>query len=310
MTENTVTNAASSVKGIMYAALSSSTFGLAPFFTLSLLAAGFSSFEVLAYRWGIASLALCLFGIMMGETFRISKKDIGTVLVLSLFRAATSFSLVIAYQHIASGVASTIHFMYPLAVALVMMFFFKEKKSVLVLIAVVASLVGAGLLSAGEVDFKGGNTTVGLMAAGLSVFFYGGYIIGIRKSRAVQIPSTALTCYVMGMGATLFIIGGCLTGGIRLAADSTDWWNILGLALPATAISNITLVKAIKHIGPTLTSLFGALEPLTAVIIGCWIFQERFTTASAIGIGLILIAVTAVVTDEKKKLTSPVRNRP
>lgn len=114
-------------KGFIYAALSSATFGLAPFFTISLLLAGFSSFEVLAYRWGIASLTLVVFGIMLGETFRISRKDWGTVFILSLLRAATSFSLVIAYQNISSGVASTIHFMYPLAVALAMMGFSEKR---------------------------------------------------------------------------------------------------------------------------------------------------------------------------------------
>lgn len=289
-----------SIKGFSYAALSSSTFGLAPFFTLSLLIAGFSSFEVLAYRWGIASLALALFGIMRGETFRISRKDWGTVFILSLFRAATSFSLVIAYQHIASGVASTIHFMYPLAVAVVMMCFFGEKKSFSILFAVLVSLIGAGLLSTGKIDFEGGDTTTGMIAAALSVFFYGGYIVGVRKSRAVQIPSMALTCYVMGLGALFFILGALLTGGIRLATEGHTWLNILGLALPATAISNITLVKAIKHIGPTLTSIFGALEPLTAVAIGCWVFKENFTLNSAIGILLILTAVTVVVVHEKK----------
>ena len=218
-----------------------------------------------------------------------------------LLRAATSFSLVIAYQNIASGVASTIHFMYPLAVALAMMGFFGEKRSFAILFAVLVSLSGAGLLSSGKIDFEGGNTTIGLIAAGLSVFFYGGYIVGVRKSRAVQIPSTALTCYVMGLGALFFIIGGYLTGGIRLANDTYTWLNILGLALPATAISNITLVKAIKYIGPTLTSIFGALEPLTAVVIGCLIFNESFTPASAIGMALIITAVTVVVVHEKKK---------
>ena len=159
------------IKGYIYAAASSSTFGLAPFFTISLLSSGFSSFEVLAYRWGVASFTLIIFGIFLGETFCINRKDFGTVFILSLFRAATSLSLVIAYQHIASGVASTIHFMYPLAVALAMMFFFREKKSFSILFAVVISLIGAALLSSGEIDFKGGNTTIGLTAAICSVFF-------------------------------------------------------------------------------------------------------------------------------------------
>ena len=47
-------------KGIAYAALSSSTFGLAPLFTVTLLRDGFSPFEVLTYRWGVASAALLL----------------------------------------------------------------------------------------------------------------------------------------------------------------------------------------------------------------------------------------------------------
>ena len=284
-----------SIKGFIYAALSSATFGLAPFFTISLLLAGFSSFEVLAYRWGIASLALVVFGIMLGETFRISRKDWGTVFILSLLRAATSFSLVIAYQNIASGVASTIHFMYPLAVALAMMCFFREKGSVWVFAAIGMSIVGAVLLSLGNVDFTRGNTTLGMVSAAVSVVSYGGYIVGVRKSRAVGIDSTVLTCYVMGLGALYFIAGGLVTGGIRIETDGTAWLCILGVALPATAVSNMTLVQAIKRIGPTLTSVFGALEPLTAVVIGVAVFGEPFTVQGAAGILLIVAAVTIVI---------------
>ena len=50
------------IKGILYAAVSSSTFGLAPFFSITLLLAGFSAFEVLSYRWGVASIVLFVFG--------------------------------------------------------------------------------------------------------------------------------------------------------------------------------------------------------------------------------------------------------
>lgn len=89
----------------------------------------FSAFEVLSYRWGVASIVLIVFGWLSGCNFRLAGKDWGVVFLLSLLRAVTSFSLIIAYQNIASGVASTIHFMYPLAVALAMMFFFREKKS-------------------------------------------------------------------------------------------------------------------------------------------------------------------------------------
>lgn len=282
-------------KGILYAALSSSTFGLAPLFTLLLLGLGYSSFEVLSYRWGVASVFLCALALLAGRSFRLSWPELRTVFFLSLFRAATSLSLVIAYQHIASGVASTIHFMYPLAVALAMMCFFREKGSVWVFAAIGMSIVGAVLLSLGNVDFTRGNTTLGMVSAAVSVVSYGGYIVGVRKSRAVGIDSTVLTCYVMGLGALYFIAGGLVTGGIRIETDGTAWLCILGVALPATAVSNMTLVQAIKRIGPTLTSVFGALEPLTAVVIGVAVFGEPFTTQGAAGILLIVAAVTIVI---------------
>ena len=110
-------------KGIAYAALSSSTFGLAPLFTVTLLRDGFSPFEVLTYRWGVASAALLLFGLATGRRLRIARRDFGVVFLLSLFRAGCSLSLVFAYANIATGVASTIHFLYPLAVALAMTLF-------------------------------------------------------------------------------------------------------------------------------------------------------------------------------------------
>ena len=180
-------------KGILYAALSSSTFGLAPLFTLLLLGLGYSSFEVLSYRWGVASLFLGALALLAGRSFRLSWPELRTVFFLSLFRAATSLSLVIAYQHIASGVASTIHFMYPLAVALVMMFVFREKRSVWVIVAVLMSLSGASVLSLGGADVKDGNVSIGLVSACVSVFSYAAYIIGVRNTRVVKINSTVLT---------------------------------------------------------------------------------------------------------------------
>ena len=285
---------------ILYAAVSSSTFGLAPFFSLTLLLAGFSAFEVLSYRWGVATIALTLFGWCSGCSFRLEKKDFLVVLLLSLLRAVTSFSLLIAYQNIATGVASTIHFMYPLAVSLVMMYFFQEKKSLWVMFAVFMSLLGAALLSSGELEAKNGDTIVGLVAACVSVFSYAGYIVGVRMTCAVRINSTVLTCYVMGLGTVLYFIGALTTSGLRLVADGYTWLIILGLALPATAISNITLVRAIKYAGPTLTSILGAMEPLTAVVIGVFVFKELFTLNSAIGIILILLAVSVVIFRKQK----------
>ena len=187
------------IKGILYAAVSSSTFGLAPFFSITLLLAGFSAFEVLSYRWGVASIVLIVFGWLSGCNFRLAKKDLLVVFLLSLLRATTSFSLLIAYQNIATGVASTIHFMYPLAVSLAMMFFFHEKKSLLVMLAVLMSLFGAALLSSGELEAKSGyNRRIG---GGLyfCLFLRRIHHWGSNNtSRSNQFHCTDLLCYGVG----------------------------------------------------------------------------------------------------------------
>ena len=129
---------------------------------------------------------------------------------------------------------------------------------------------------------------------------YGTYIIGVRKTRVREMSTLPLTVCVMGFGAVSFTILGMLFGGVRWVpfSDGFLWANILGIALLGTAVSNITLVAAIKRIGPTLSAILGALEPLTAVVIGVLALSEAFTLRTAAGIILIIIAVTAVVLSE------------
>ena len=100
---------------------------------------------------------LTVLGLFSGCNFRLSVKDFKVVFGLSLLRAITSFSLIIAYQNIAQWCGFHHSFMYPLVVALAMMFFFREKKSLWVLFAVLISLLGAALLSLGELAAHGND---------------------------------------------------------------------------------------------------------------------------------------------------------
>ena len=207
-----------------------------------------------------------------------------------------------AYSNIASGAASVIHFMYPVAVAIGMMLFTKERKSPAVMTAIAISIIGACLLAGGDsVSIEGGNTAAGIIFAVISVFCYSGYMILMKTTGADKIEPTALTCLVMGLGALFFFIAARFTSGMHLVRDPELWLYILGLGIVATTISNFTLVKAIGQIGPTLTSVFGALEPLTAVVMGAVFFSEKLTLRSVTGIILILVTVTIVVMHQKRQ---------
>jgi drug/metabolite transporter (DMT)-like permease len=191
--------------------------------------------------------------------------------------------------------------MYPLIVAAIMMLFFHEKKSGIKIGAILFSIVGAILLSSGGIHLEGGNLVKGLIYSILSVVTYAIYIIGLRSKALEEVESTPLTCYVMGFAAIAFIITGQFTGGITWIPFSEKhlWLHILGIAIPATAISNITLIKSVKLVGATMSSILGILEPITAVLIGIWAFSEPFTAKTAIGLAIIILAACVVILNHR-----------
>ena len=232
----------------------------------------------------------------------MSGKEFGKIFLLSIFRALTSFTLLIGYANIASGVASTIHFTYPVVVAFCMMFIFGEKKSPVIIVAIILSVIGAYCLAAGDTaEVPDGDKTKGILASAASVLCYAGYVILLRKTGADSIESTKLTIYVLGLSAAYFIAAGSMTGGIRIVTEPEGWLYILGISIVCTMVSNYFLVNAVRNAGPTLASVFGALEPLTAVLTGVLFLNERLSPINIAGIALILCTVTIVVVYQKRQ---------
>lgn len=105
-----------------------------------------------------------------------------------------------------------------------------------------------------------------------------------------------MTFYVFLFGGILLFTGTEISGiGLQAIPDRTTLGNLVMLALVPTVISNLALVRAIKNIGSTLTSVLGAMEPVTAVCVGIAIFGEPFTRSIALGILLIISAVTVII---------------
>lgn len=291
------------LNGIFYAAISSISFGFSPLFSLGLIAAGLSNFDVLSYRWMVAAFVLVVYALCKKKSLRISSFDEAwKIALLSALRAITSITLLIGYANIASGVASTINFMYPVIVTMTMMIFFGEDKSWINVGAIALSIFGVYLMSSGEgLRVEGGNTELGLACSLISAISFAAYYVVMKQVKADKIEVVKFTTWVMLLSAIYFIIAGIvLEGKISIVTDGKLWMYILGLGLWATMVSNFTGVKAVRRIGPTLTSILGALQPLTAVILGGLFLDEHLGPKTIGGIALIMIAVGIVVTHHKK----------
>lgn len=291
------------INGIFYAALSSASFGFSPLFSIYLIGAGLSNFDILSYRWLTAAAVLVIYAISKKKTLKFnSASEAWKIIILSLLRSLTSITLLIGYINISSGVASTINFMYPVIVAMCMMIFFGEDRSWLNIVAIMLSIAGVYLMTHGEgFIVEGGNTELGLTCSLISAFSFAAYYIIMKRSRADKIESVKFTTWIMLLSAIYFIAGAMLTEGkITIVTDWKSWIYILGLGLWSTMVSNFTGVKAIRRIGPTLTSILGALQPLTAVILGVIFLDEHLGIKTISGITLIVVAVIMIVLKQKK----------
>ncbi len=288
--------------GIFYAVISSCSFGFSPLFSLGLLAAGLSNFDVLSYRWFMAGVVLMIYAICKNKTLRINSFDEAwKIILLSALRALTSVTLLLGYANISSGIASTINFMYPVVVAICMMIFGGEKKSPVDFISIAVSIFGVYLLASGDsLIVEGGNTRLGLICSGISALSFAAYYILMKQLRADKIEVVKFTTWIMMMIAFYFVICAFVFDGrLTLVTDGINWLYILGLGLWCTMVSSFTGVKAVRRIGPTMTSILGALQPLTAVVLGVLFLNETLHLRSLIGIILILISVTIVVLHQK-----------
>lgn len=281
------------VKGVVYAVVSSATFGLIPLFSIPLLSQGYSSQTILCFRFLVAAAIMAVVMLISGRNFRLQFRQLLLVVVLSVLYAVTAILLLASYSDIPSGVATTIHFLYPLAVTVVMSLFFGEKTSFVTYIAIVVSLVGVGLLAWSE--HTEGDFRRGVMLALITVFSYAAYIVALMKTRASKIDTQVLTFYVLLFGAALFFIYALSTTGIESVHGWSSWRDVVMLALLCTVLSDLTLIRAVKLIGSTKTSILGSMEPLTAVIVGVLYFDEHFDTSSVIGLILIILSVVLVI---------------
>lgn len=292
------------INGLFYAAVSSASFGFSPLFSLSLIAAGLSNFDVLSYRWLTAAIVLVIYAACKKKSLRIvSTDEAWKIFLLSALRSITSITLLIGYANIASGIASTINFMYPVIVALCMMIIFGEDRAWINVFAIALSIFGVYLMASGDgLVVEGGNTVLGLTCSLISAFSFAAYYILMKKIKADKIEAVKFTTWMMLMSSVYFIACGLITDGhITIVTDGRSWMNILGLGLWATMVSNFTGVKAIRRIGPTLTSILGALQPLTAVVLGVIFLDEHLGARTISGIILILVAVTMIVLHQRKK---------
>lgn len=281
------------VKGYALAGVSAVTYGMIPLFALPLKKVDFSFDAVLFYRFLFTAIIAGGYLAIKKIDLRINIKEFGALILLGLMYTGSSHFLFVGYDHMPAGVASTILFMYPVFVALIMGIFFNEKLSWVMWVAIALALLGVGVLGSGEGGFS--ITPIGLGIVLLSALSYALYMVAVNKSAVRDMNGMKVTFYSMTICTLFFLISALAKGEFQPIPSVEVGVNLVLFGVVTTALSLIAMILAIKLIGSTPTAVMGSLEPVVAVAISVVIFGESFTSSLLIGIVLIVGAVTLTV---------------
>lgn len=280
-------------KGYILGSIAAASYGMNPLFALPLYKAGMDPDSVLFFRY---LFAIPLLGIMIkarGRTFKIQRKETFPLIIMGLLVALSSLTLFLSYNYMAAGIASTLLFVYPIMVALIMAMVFKEKLALQTIVCMLLALGGIGLLYKSE----DGSTLslIGTLLVFASSLSYAIYIVGINQTSLKNVATLKVTFYVLLFGLSLFVARLLYSGVLNTPDEWYLWGNLLALAVFPTAISFLCTTGAIQYIGSTPTAILGALEPVTAIFFGIAVFGESLTVRENIGLVMIIVAVTLVI---------------
>lgn len=282
-------------KGFLYGIMASSTFGLLPLFTLPVMGEGLTTFSILSYRMLFASILVAVLMLIGRVSFATNLKELRWFAVLGFLYYGSAALLFQAYGGMASGLATTLHFMYPVSVTVIMALVYKQRPSVVTICAIILSLVGVALLCLRE-SSTGVSSLLSVFLVLLSGVCYAVYLVLVSTVKCInQQNSQKLTFYVLMFSGAFFMLSTLQGGGLQIIPSASAGINLLLMATLPTLLSNLALVRSVKSIGSTLTSVLGAMEPLTAIIVGILVFDESLRGLMVVGIILILVSVSLIV---------------
>lgn len=282
-------------KGFLYGIMASSTFGLLPLFTLPVMGEGLTTFSILSYRMLFASILVAVLMLIGRVSFATNLKELRWFAVLGFLYYGSAALLFQAYGGMASGLATTLHFMYPVSVTVIMALVYKQRPSLVTICAIILSLVGVALLCLRE-SSTGVSSLLSVFLVLLSGVCYAVYLVLVSTVRRInQQNSQKLTFYVLMFSGAFFMLSTLQGGGLQIIPSASAGINLLLMATLPTLLSNLALVRSVKNIGSTLTSVLGAMEPLTAIIVGILVFDESLRGLMVVGIILILVSVSLIV---------------
>lgn len=276
------------LKGRLSLIVSAILYGILPIFATLAYRGGVNGITITFLR-SVASLPV-LFAMIIADrkSLALTKKQRWSIIKLSIIGTALPILLLyLSYNHISTGLATTLHFVYPLIVVLASSFLYRKKLSANTIAAVLIVTIGIFMFS----DISVQSSKVGIILALLSGIFYSFYVIYIDHSGLDRMDYVVLTFYVMLISGVFVLLFGLIMGEIKFDMSPMAW-SLSFLTSLVTTLGAMPLLQiGIRYEGPLTAGIISAVEPITTIILSGLLFGEIIGTSQIIGGFLIILGV-------------------
>lgn len=271
-------------KGYIYTALSAIIFGLMPLLTKIIIARGATSLTIPFFRVFYVTIVLFFVLKIKKIDFHLEKRDLLSVMLTSIFGSGlTIIILNESYNYVDTGIATSLHFLYPLFVAILCCFFYGEKIKKKQIISLSFALVGIICFMS-----KGNGSLFGYLLAIASGLTYAFYLVKMDKTGLVKMNAFKLSFYLALFTTIEIFTMNLYMQEVVFKMDAIAYVLLLVLALSSSFLATVLLQKGVLLLGSTRASFICLLEPVTSMIVGILWLNEALTFNKGLG-GLAII---------------------
>lgn len=268
----------------IYTALSAIIFGLMPLLTKIIIARGATSLTIPFFRVFYVTIVLFFVLKIKKIDLHLEKRDLLSVILTSIFGSGiTIIILNESYNYVDTGIATSLHFLYPLFVAILCCFFYGEKIKKKQIISLSFALIGIICFMS-----KGNGSLFGYLLAIASGLTYAFYLVKMDKTGLVKMNALKLSFYLALFTTIEIFTMNLFMQYVVFKMDVLSYTLLLVLALSSSFLATVLLQKGMLLLGSTRASFICLLEPVTSMIVGILWLNEAVTFNKGLG-GLAII---------------------
>ncbi|MGM0462796.1 MAG: DMT family transporter [Fibrobacterota bacterium] len=263
-----------------------------------LMAHGWDAFVVAFYRGAIGLLFVLIWLGLCPRRSGLHRPRVWIWSALAGLGVAGNFTFY--FVSIAEGsvaVAAPLMYCAPVFVYIISFVLKLERPTRQKLAAIVLVMIGIVLLTRAY-DITAENVTaLGVGAGLLSGLSYALFIFGFKYATPHATPQAILSI-AFGVLVAILILPTDTHQAITVL--STPQWPLFAvLGVFGAGVSFILYIIGLNHTTPAVASIAAMVEPVTASLFGVALLNESLTALQILGMGVILITVTALSADSK-----------